>query len=623
MKKSKNTPTKIFSDYHIGQNFKTTLGKHGLFEQAKINERFFVGDQWYGANCGNDRPLVRHNVIKRIGEYKMSVIGSSPVTVNYTSDGVPNTVGLKQQEEQQRQQLANGQVTINPTAPVDDAEIGIMTSALSDYFSVTAERLKWNILTEQALRNAYISGTGLIYTYWDPDIKTGLYADETQTQPINGDIVCEVLDVTNVVFGDPNCDDLQKQPYILIAQRLGLEQVKRMAKRNRRPSDEIEQIKPDRLYADYSPSNRGEFEPENSKKVTVITKLYKEYSDDGTDCHIKGIQVCSGAVIRPEWDLMVRMYPLAAFSWERRRGSIYGESEITYLVPNQIAINRMLTAATWSIMLAGMPIMAVNRDVLNYDHVTNAPGQVLEWAGMASDIQHAIMYFQPPNMTANYQSMIADMIGNTLTQSGANDAALGDIRPDNTSAIIAVREAATMPLQPFKQRFYQFCEDIARIWAEFWIMLYGRRALKIEDENGIWYLPFDGQRYKDLVLSVKVDVGASTLWSEAQSIQTLDNLLAAQLIDPVQYLERLPKGIIPDLTGLINSKRRDMEQQQAMQEAAMQQAMQQQAMAQGAEHPAAPTVEEIIGQLSPEEQEAFNNLPREEQERMLQEVMMA
>ena len=623
MRKKNNTPTQIFSDYHIGQNFKMTLGKHGLFDQSKINERFFVGDQWYGANCGNDRPLVRHNVIKRIGEYKMSVIGSSPVTVNYTSDGVPNTVGLKQQEEQQRQQLANGQVTINPTAPVDDAEIGIMTSALSDYFSVTAERLKWNILTEQALRKAYISGTGLIYTYWDPDIKTGLYADETQTQPINGDIVCEVLDVTNVVFGDPNCDDLQKQPYILIAQRLGLEQVKRMAKRNRRPSDEIEQIKPDRLYADYSPSNRGEFEPENSKKVTVITKLYKEYSDDGTDCHIKGIQVCSGAVIRPEWDLMVRMYPLAAFSWERRRGSIYGESEITYLVPNQIAINRMLTAATWSIMLAGMPIMAVNRDVLNYDHVTNAPGQVLEWAGMASDIQHAIMYFQPPNMTANYQSMIADMIGNTLTQSGANDAALGDIRPDNTSAIIAVREAATMPLQPFKQRFYQFCEDIARIWAEFWIMLYGRRALKIEDENGIWYLPFDGQRYKDLVLSVKVDVGASTLWSEAQSIQTLDNLLAAQLIDPVQYLERLPKGIIPDLTGLINSKRRDMEQQQAMQEAAMQQAMQQQAMAQGAEHPAAPTVEEIIGQLSPEEQEAFNNLPQEEQERMLQEVMMA
>lgn len=624
MRKKHNTPTRIFSDYHIGQNFKMTLGKHGLFEQSKINERFFVGDQWYGANCGNDRPLVRHNVIKRIGEYKMSVIGSSPVTVNYTSDGVPNTVGLRKQEEEQRRQIANGEAQIDTFAPVDDAEVGIVTSALSDYFSVTAERVKWNILTEQALRNAYVSGTGLIYTYWDSDVKTGLYADETHTQPISGDLVCEVLDVANVVFGDPNCDDLQKQPYILIAQRLGLEEVKRMAKRNRRPAEEIEMIKPDRLYADYSPSNRGELEPENSKKVTVITKLYKEYTDDGVACQVKAIQVCSGAVIRPEWDLMIRMYPLAAFSWERRRGSIYGESEITYLVPNQIAINRMLTAATWSIMLAGMPIMAVNRDVLNYDHVTNAPGQVLEWAGMASDIQHAIMYFQPPNMTANYQSMISDMIGNTLTQSGANDAALGDVRPDNTSAIIAVREAATMPLQPFKQRFYQFCEDIARIWAEFWIMLYGRRALKIEDENGVWYLPFDGARYKDLVLSVKVDVGASTLWSEAQSIQTLDNLLAAQLIDPVQYLERLPKGIIPDLTGLINSKRRDMEQQQAMQQAVMQQqAMQQQAMAQGAEQPAAPTVEEIIGQLSPEEQEAFNNLPREEQERMLQEVMMA
>ena len=196
-----------------------------------------------------------------------------------------------------------------------------------------------------------------------------------------------------------------------------------------------------------------------------------------------------------------------------------------------------------------------------------------------------------------------------------------------------------MPLQPFKQRFYQFCEDIARIWAEFWVMLYGRRSLKMEDENGVWYLPFDGQRYKDLVLSVRVDVGASTLWSEAQSIQTLDNLLAAGLIDPVQYLERMPKGIIPDLTGLISSKQQELEQQQAMQQAGgasggevqapaadpAQAAMQQPGPAPG--QPETGTeqtaVQALLAQLSPEEQALFNSLPAEEQAAMLQNAMGA
>lgn len=82
-------------------------------------------------------------------------------------------------------------------------------------------------------------------------------------------------------------------------------------------------------------------------------------------------------------------------------------------------------------------------------------------------------------------------------------------------------------------------------------MKYGKRALKIEDETGTWYLPFDGERYKELLISTKVEVGASTLWSETQSIRTLDNLFDRKVIDVVQYLSRLPKGTIPNVNGLI------------------------------------------------------------------------
>lgn len=88
-------------------------------------------------------------------------------------------------------------------------------TALSDYFKTTAERVKFDDLKEQALRNAYVSGTGVLYTYWDDKIRTGLYADESGTTPIQGDIACEVLDIENVYFGDPNLYDVQAQPISL------------------------------------------------------------------------------------------------------------------------------------------------------------------------------------------------------------------------------------------------------------------------------------------------------------------------------------------------------------------------------------------------------------------------
>lgn len=94
MKRKPWEPEQIFAEYEAGRTFKSGLGRKGLYEQGKINERFYIGDQWHGARCGNDRPLVRHNVIKRIGDYKMAVVASNPVTVNYSVEGVPNTVGI-------------------------------------------------------------------------------------------------------------------------------------------------------------------------------------------------------------------------------------------------------------------------------------------------------------------------------------------------------------------------------------------------------------------------------------------------------------------------------------------------------------------------------------------------
>ena len=312
-------PKKVFEEYENGNNYKSSIGDLGIFEQSKRNERFYVGNQWYGAQCGNNRPLVRQNVIKRIGEFKLSAIGAAPVTVNYSAEGLPNTNKIKKQAKKLQAEMLNGEWTA--TSPVPDAvEVSVITDALSNYYKITAERLQFNIKNAEALRKAYISGTGIAYTYWDSDIKTGLFADEARTTRIDGDIAFEVLDVENVVFGDPNNANVQTQPYIIISQRLDVESVRREAKRN---GLSIDNIVPDGA-TQYNSGDRGESEPTDSRRVTVITKLYKEWDKEGSEFKVMAVKVTEKATVKEPWDLGLSMYPIAMFRWEDRGSSAYG-----------------------------------------------------------------------------------------------------------------------------------------------------------------------------------------------------------------------------------------------------------------------------------------------------------
>ncbi len=551
MAKRSITPEQVFREFEQGVAFKNGLGKRGLYEQNRLNERFFVGDQWRGANCGDERPLVRYNIIKRIGEYKMSVVGSTPVTVNYTAEGVANTLSMRQATEQVHHRLAEGDQTAL-SALSHEEEINAVVTAMSDYFSVTAGRVGLEGLKEQVLRNAYQTGTGILYTYWDDGVATGQFADHGRTQPIHGDIACEVLDVENVYFGDPTLEDVQAQPYILIARRQPVESLRQEARYYGASAADVAGIKPDDERG-YTAGNVANGVAEGSRKATVITRFWKAPAEDGSGVVVKAIKTCRGQVIRPTWELGVRLYPLASFPWERRRGCAYGDSEITYLIPNQIAINRMMTASAWAVMMMGMPIMVVNGDVVTTP-ITNDPGQIVPVYGSAQEVDSAIHYVKPPDFSSQFDSMSNSLIINTLNQAGVNSAVLGDITPNNMSAIVAVREAAMMPLTMVSQRFHRFVEEVARIFAEFWVTQYGCRRLKMEDGRGVWYLPFEAKRYRDLILNVQVTVGASALWSENQALQTLDNLFDRQIIDAGEYLDRLPEGAVPDLAGL---KRRE------------------------------------------------------------------
>ena len=464
----------------------------------------------------------------------MAVVAAAPVSVQFSAEGLPDTPAVKERVSAIRGQLQQGGSMNEPISADEQAQT--IAAALTDYFATTSRRLCLDTLGRQALRNAYITGTGVLYTYWDDSIRTGLYADVSRTAPICGDISCEVLEIDHVYVGDPLLEDLQQQPYILIEQRKPAERLQRMAKHY--GSADWRSVRPDEGGDDMS------------AHATVITRFWKEWNEDGSACRVKAVQVCRGAVVRPEWDLGVKLYPLSLFRWEEKRCRAYGESEIPNLIPNQIAINRTVSAGVWAVMMMGMPIMLVNGDVVQQP-ITNDPGQVIPVYGAGEEVQNAIRYVDPPAFTAQLDANVHNLINDTLSQSGISSALLGDIKPDNASAILAVREASLMPLQMVQNRYYHFIENVARIWCEFWMAMYGNRALKIRRDGGVWYMPFEAEKYRDLLLDIRVDVGTGNPYSELRTVETLDNLYKNGVLTAKQYLSRLPQGYVPELDALL------------------------------------------------------------------------
>ncbi len=525
-------PAQVQQEYRQGMEYKQSLGSHGMFEQSRINERFYSGDQWYGVNCGDSRPLVRHNIIKRIGDYKMAVVGAAPLSVRFSAEGVANTPAIQQEIGQYRDALRLGLPAQEPSTPAVQAQS--VASALTDYFLTTGRRLKLDSLKQRVLRNAYIAGTGVLYTYWDDSICTGQYADAACTAPIRGDIAAEVLEIEQVYMGDVTLEDIQQQPYVLIAQRQPLARIRQLAKAN--GSRDWQSI-------------RGDEEDGRSGHATLLTRFWKEENEAGIST-VHAMQVCGDNIVRAVWDLGVQLYPLAVFRWEEKRHDCYGVSEIPHLIPNQIAINRTVSAGVWAVMMMGMPIMLVNGDVVSQP-ITNDPGQVIPVYGSGEEVQNAVRYVDPPAFSAQLDENVHNLINDTMTQAGVSSTLLGDVEPNNTSAIIAVREASLMPLQMMQNRFYTFLEEVARIWSEFWLTMYGCRSLKMEDEQGVWYMPFDSARCRNLLLDIRVDVGSGDAYSEQRTVETLDNLYTHGVITAKQYLSRLPQGSVPRLDSLL------------------------------------------------------------------------
>ena len=75
-------------------------------------------------------------------------------------------------------------------------------------------------------------------------------------------------------------------------------------------------------------------------------------------------------------------------------------------------------------------------------------------------------------------------------------------------------------------------------------------------------MEFDFSKFKHLWLNMRVDVGATTYFSEIAMSQTLDNLRRDGTLDVIQYLERIPDKLIPRKDELLRELRQRIAQGQ-------------------------------------------------------------
>ena len=167
-------------------------------------------------------------------------------------------------------------------------------------------------------------------------------------------------------------------------------------------------------------------------------------------------------------------------------------------------------------------------------------------------VENVAKVLSPGVMQSGMLDMLNLAISHTKEFMGATDTALGDVAPNNTRAIIALQNASAVPLENVKRSLYQFVEDIGLIWLDFMFAYYDDMRLiptVADGKQGYERIAFS--KLKQRLINCRVDVGASSYWSEINSINTLDSLLKLGKITTVQYLERLPNGLISDKEKLI------------------------------------------------------------------------
>lgn len=516
-KKKLPTAKEIFQKYEKSFDFKTKIG---LFDTVQVNENFFIGNQWEGVEA-NGLPTPTFNFLKQVVNFQVATITSDNMVLQ--ASPLPGVSGRTTKE------------------------IECITGIINKQYAAIIERNRIVAKMREFLRNAAVDGDGCMYFYFDPTVKNG--------QRVSGEIAAEIVENTRVSFGNPNCREVQKQPWIIISRRELVEDAQyRCEQLKKAGATDIED--PDSIKAD-DEKFQNKYDSYTDDKVTVLNYFFRDRESGNIWC----AEATEAGLLRKPYDTGYTLYPLVWLNWDFIHDCYHGQAMITGLLPNQKFVNKTYAMVGVSLMTSAFPKIIYDRT-----KIRSWEGSVGTAVGVAGNVDGVAKTIDGATVNPQVAQFIELCSDETKGLLGASDVAMGDSRPDNTSAIIALQRAANTPMEMTKQNMYQCVEDMGYIWMDMMAAKYGVRAVEMKmdmDKAGEQPLgmnlpeeefvrDFDFAQLRDFPVSIKQDAGASSYWSEIASMQTIDNLLINNKITLLQYLERVPSGYIRDKQKLID-----------------------------------------------------------------------
>lgn len=514
-KKYKTECGEVWNEYEKALMYNDAID---LPTRIKNNQNFFIGKQWEGVKAPDmDKPVF--NIFKRVINYFIAML---------VSDNIGVSLSLFNRAE--------------------DSTTRISLGIIKEQIAQILEYNRFTKVSRNVLKSAAVDGDACIHVYFDAEEETGREGEE-------GFIKLEEIDSLNIFFGNPNIHDVQEQPYIILARRRLVGDVKdELISEGRR--EEADAVKSD-LPSDYEYSEEHYYDD----KVTVLRKYWKENK------HIYYMESTHDVILKKATDTGLKLYPICYMSWERMRNCYHGISAIEGLIPNQIAINKMAAMAQQFIKQQAFP-----RIFFDETKIQKWVGGIKPFGVNGNPKDVIFPDYHNTNMSAQVSEYFVRFMDNTKELMGASDASLGNItNPDNTSAIIATQKATAVPLELVKQEYYQFVEDFVRVTIDQMRARYGLRTVLGKNENGDdEEIPFDFEQLNEWVLSLNVDIGQAAYWNEMTGIDTLSKLVERDMIDTVTYLESIPAVYLPGKERIVSEAKERKAQEQAALEAQMQ-----------------------------------------------------
>ena len=513
-----NDITKAWQYYELGREYNNRLVPN-QYRTVDTNWEFFSGNQWLHipetpAMSRLSRPVF--NIIKRVTSLFVASITASATTVSFEPlsyyDGT------------------------NMNDPDSNASVYATEEVRNLY-----EKFKMDYRTREALFDGAVTGDYCAHFYWNPNAQPygGAFSDT------KGEIEMELVDGINVMFGNPNTDDVESQPYILIIGRDTVENLKWEANQYRKnkkglgksgtasDKDTVESITGDaewqwqtgvggetEIIGDDDKTNKalyvylytkvtreepvideetglpkmepvvdenGDPVPEKDKKGKPVldfqgNPIFKTRPLKKMVTSVHVTKATRSVNIFEDVDTGLTHYPIAWANWEKQKNQYHGRALVTGIVPNQIFINSMFAMIFRHLQLQSFPKTIYNAELIS--QWNNEVGVALGVRGLqpGQDLRSVATVLQPSDMSNQIVMCIDKCMGYTKECLGATDAQMGNLALENTSALMVLQSSSEAPLENPRQGMLEWHEDIAKVLLDMMGTYYGQRPIVRERE---------------------------------------------------------------------------------------------------------------------------------------------